>query len=537
MRTHVGTDAGTYTYVPATSTIVISGLTADIKFEDILDILHVPTGKYLYQQGNQNLALANIVEGTGTATLKLNPALNLAGHAPQDPLAIYISAPGSAGGGGGGGDASAANQATQITRATEIRDRLRQGVLSRHPSIIVPQTVFSLTAAAQSVEVSLEPGAEISLTISIPNFQAAASFSVLFDKWGGTSWTPCSVRPKTLIAGQAAVTSATDFGLWRYTAEDNISKVRVTLDTLVAHPSISVFIDDFEDGRKIHIPFKGFVSGTHGLVTNNPIIPAINWDRLGDTTLDVFALAGTSQTLTWQETDDDAGVNWSGTEANSKSVVTGNAATGSTTAAGRYRLVPTAQYYRVNFTFATLTSLNINGVTARVISSSSVPQQIHAMIQGMAADGQSSNGNAVPIAGEAVTTAPAAITAGRLYKPLMDSFRRLLCVTHLRELVDTNVLTLTTTTETQIIASVASVTHDIRNLVISNSGTNGQYVLIRPALASATIYPFYIAAGACEPMPFDILKQLAQNAAWTVQLTAMPTTGDVRVVTVSNRTR
>lgn len=400
------------------------------------------------------------------------------------------------------------------------------------PSITAPQTAFVLaTAPTDAITVGVEPGAELSLALAIPNFISGGTFAVAFEKTtDGTNWTACSVLPKTLIAGSGVVTTATDVGLWRYTVELDVIQVRIRLTAITTLTAIWGWIEGFEDGRKIHLPFRGLTSGTFGQATNTPVVPAINWDRLGTCTLDIQTLSGTSQTMVPQDTNDDAGVNWSGSILVNSTTTTANPPAVSTTSAARFRVTPTAQYFRVNLTFSALTACAFNGVTATVVSADIQLVQQAATVYGPANQGSTATGAPVFTGGIAKTAQPTARTDGQVVAPVYDKVgRAIVRFGHVRDLItDAAAVTITSTAETTIAAAVASTFNDLQHLDIAGvftfSGTpTAAYLAIRDTTAGTARYFIPLPLNST-PFAYNFnwagseKKQATVNTNWTAQI-------------------
>ena len=138
--------------------------------------------------------------------------------------------------GGGGGDASAANQATQITRETEIRDRL--------PASIGPKT------AANSLAVTLASDGPLVTAVGQPADAAATSdtgtFGVLaFVKRALQNWTTLLARIPALASGRVPVETVQQSGSVTVTRlrdiiYDVVSIASVAVNTTVTGATIDL---------------------------------------------------------------------------------------------------------------------------------------------------------------------------------------------------------------------------------------------------------------------------------------------------------
>jgi hypothetical protein len=399
-----------------------------------------------------------------------------------------------------------------------------------------PPTSFQLTAVDQVIRAGVEAGAELTFSLAVPNFISGGTFSVAFEKSTdhGTNWVPLTVKPKTLIALRAPVTSATAVGLWRYDVEDGVTDVRMRCTGLTTLTELRGWIELFEDGRKIHLPFLGFTGGTFGLATNNPIVPAIDWDRFGDIEADIQTFTGTSHVMTWQGTTDDAGVNWSGVShvsTASSTPVAGTTITGS----GQYKITPGRQYFRVNLTFTALTAMSINGLTATVTSAVAPPSFVVAS-GAVAAGGTTGISNPIP-AGFQCQTAALTTADGnnRLGLPVMSPGRATVVRQgQIRAAQSQNNVTLTTTTETTLLAAVASLFQDITELEIANTSASAVRIDLRTTTGGAVVRSFNLLAGETKQFTWKTgLLQAAVNTNWTVQASAALT--DIRIGAVADR--
>jgi len=395
-------------------------------------------------------------------------------------------------------------------------------------------TAFSMALVNDAITATVEAGTEISFCLAVPNFIATGTFQVEFEKFDGTSWTACTVIPKTLIGGAAGVTNTTAIGMWRYTVELGITQIRLRLSAISTLTSVWGWVELFEDGRKVHLPFAGLTSGTFAIATNNPIVPAINWDRLGDVEIDIQAFAGTSQTLTWQSTNDDSGANWGGAAHIITTGATPTAGT-STTAAGAYKITPGRQYFRANLTYTALTAMAINGIVSTVTSSVAASPII---VAGGPVAAGATTGLGNPFASgfqcqtAALTTADA---NNRLTIPVTTPGRQTVVRPgQLRAAQSQGTITLSTTTETTLLAAVASLFQDITELDIDNTSASPVRVDFRTTTAGAVVLSVTVAAGSHQRLTWKTgLLQAAVNTNWTAQLSAAVT--DVRITAVADR--
>jgi hypothetical protein len=149
---------------------------------------------------------------------------------------------------------------------------------------------------------------------------------------------------------------------------------------------------------------------------------------------------------------------------------------------------------------------------------------------GTAAQGAAASGNPVFTGGVAKTAQPTARTDGQIVAPLFSKVGHAIVMKgQIRDLNDTNaVVTLSSTTETTLIAAVAAVFHDIYSLTIANTSATGVRVDLRSVSAGTILDSFWVPPTTTLLVnPTVPYKQATVNTAWTVQLSAAVT--DVRI--------
>jgi hypothetical protein len=149
---------------------------------------------------------------------------------------------------------------------------------------------------------------------------------------------------------------------------------------------------------------------------------------------------------------------------------------------------------------------------------------------GAAAHGAAVSGNPLLLGAEARTTMPTAVTDGQAVRLQADKAGRLVVEPHsVRDLVDQGRITLTDTTETTLLAQVASTFLDLTLLVMSNTSATGVRVDIRDTTGGTVRHSQYLAAnGGGAVIAFTVpFKQTTVNLNWTAQLSGSVT--DVRI--------
>lgn len=140
------------------------------------------------------------------------------------------------------------------------------------------------------------------------------------------------------------------------------------------------------------------------------------------------------------------------------------------------------------------------------------------------------SGNPVKMGGVARVANPTAVAGGDRVNAYFDDLGRQVIVSNgPRDLVTQNSITLTSGTETTLLASVASTFLDITELIMSNTSATLVRVDIRDATAGTVRLSVALAAnGGGAVMHFDPpLKQTAVTNNWTAQLSGAVT--DVRI--------
>lgn len=146
--------------------------------------------------------------------------------------------------------------------------------------------------------------------------------------------------------------------------------------------------------------------------------------------------------------------------------------------------------------------------------------------------------SSISIAMEARTTARAAVADGQAVRPIADKLaRQVWAGSQIRELVDSNLVTLTTAVETTVIAAIAAIANDITLIVVANRDTVAHWVDLRDATGGTIRHSIAVQAGDSVAIPLsrNAGKQAAVNNNWTVTLNAATTTNPVVVSTISER--
>src|SRR3989304_2485586 len=142
------------------------------------------------------------------------------------------------------------------------------------------------------------------------------------------------------------------------------------------------------------------------------------------------------------------------------------------------------------------------------------------LTSGDIAEGGTDSGNPVKVGGKVQNTNITALADGKRAGMAMDSEGRQVVTPHGdRGLITDNQITLTTTTETTLLAQVASTFLDLLSLVIANTSATGVNVKIRDTTGGTVKINIYVPANDTRGVVFQVPKnQAAVNTNWTAQL-------------------
>jgi len=151
-------------------------------------------------------------------------------------------------------------------------------------------------------------------------------------------------------------------------------------------------------------------------------------------------------------------------------------------------------------------------------------------VAGNAAVGTTAGANPFQLGVVAATAIQTARTAGQIVTVAGDKIGRL--VGSGEQIRDLNTMapmvTLTNTTETTIVAAVASIFNDLRALLITNTSATGTRVDFRHVAAGTVVFSVWVPATTTLPVTLPVVaRQATVNTAWTAQLGTSVT--DVRI--------
>jgi hypothetical protein len=335
------------------------------------------------------------VAGTGTANIILNGSIgqqtveiqNLPTRAVGSPTLTAVTVQGAPGG-------------SPLTTSTVTG------------GIIAPQTTFNIASAgsgsANSVTAQVTPGMKVSFCVQIPVMVAGGTFTTVFE--GSTdniNYNAINVIPKTVPSGQTPVNNTSAIGLFTYAVGSSINYVRARLSALSSIPSINMFIDDFTTpGSDINLPY---VAGlTANITTGTLTVPTLEMGNLSEVIFDIQSFTGTSQLLTYQQTNDPSLTNLQACIVSNGAIVTDGTASTSN-AGGIFRTEPLSRYFNVKITHTAITAMTVNGIKATLTGSTYPISQavtqgtaanLNAQVVGATAQGSAQTGNPVMVAGK-----------------------------------------------------------------------------------------------------------------------------------------
>ena len=206
------------------------------------------------------------------------------------------------------------------------------------------------------------------------------------------------------------------------------------------------------------------------------------------------------------------------------------------TAAGEQNVLATAQ---PGVDIGDVTINNASGASAVNIqdggNSLTVDQataaNLNAQVVGEVAHDAVDSGNPQKMGGQARQTNPTAVAdADRVNFIADDVGRQVVVLSGVRDLAtDGGAITISTTTETTILAQVASTFLDLVLLIITNTSATATRVDIRDTTGGTVRFSVAIAANGGAVIPFNVpLKQATVNTNWTAQLSTAVT--DIRIM-------
>lgn len=148
-----------------------------------------------------------------------------------------------------------------------------------------------------------------------------------------------------------------------------------------------------------------------------------------------------------------------------------------------------------------------------------------------------SNLSPLKVGGTARTTLPTSVADQTRIAQTYDKLGRAIIVPSQRELITTNAITLTTTTETTLLtAAGAGIFLDLVNLVVANNAAVAQTIKIRDATGGTIRFNIVLATNASIAIPLSPpFPQAAANNNWTAQLTTASSSTFITAMAIQNR--
>lgn len=245
---------------------------------------------------------------------------------------------------------------------------------------ISPGSYVVSVNAGVSFVISLPASAGGTNTLNVTAGAFAGNFEVSAD---GSTWNSATVIPKTYNIASASTSTFVAPGLFKYFsgANDNFIRFNVTsinatgvAGNLSANPTLRFDVDEVNTvGGNVHLPYISYIAATAATFpTGIPVVMPFDTEYLSDITVDLSAFAGTSQTITWRQSNDPTGIGFQGVShvtthlAQNTAAITANAA-------GNYKIAPSSQFFYAAMTGGTaVTSMTIGGVVGRVNSQPAV---------------------------------------------------------------------------------------------------------------------------------------------------------------------
>jgi hypothetical protein len=406
MRTIIGGTYGTYSFNAASKQITFSNLYEAVDIKNILEITNITRNKIIYLA--ENPATGGTLAGS-----VLTLTFDTTSYSDSDDLRIIydygivkektlstinnpsISIPSTVYQVSGSGtqvvsvqvDAGATYSFCIQQPETNVAFISAGGVVSVVGSnIITVPTTTGINVGQQAVSTTALAGSTFvkeingnAVTLSVPAIASATgsilftggSFNVNFEASSDNStWEPTFGIPRTVVSETTPISSAQSIGLWVVEAEPSHKYLRMVVTSLVSIPKLNLFIDSLNaNSSNINLPF---ISGlTAAIPTGTAMIPAIDFSGLAEISVDVPLFGGTSQTITWKQTSDPK-LATSQSLAHTTNNAAQNSAAITTTAAGVYRLAPTAKYFFAILTHTAITSMVCSGINAKVGSLPSI---------------------------------------------------------------------------------------------------------------------------------------------------------------------
>ena len=241
---------------------------------------------------------------------------------------------------------------------------------------ITPGSYVAAVNPGVSFDMNLPATAAGTVTL---NITAGSFLAVIESSPNGTTWTGETVVGKGYLYASTPAANIVAPGLFRYTAGTGKAFLRLRLASIAltgvagdatAH-AVRFNIDSYEkEGGAVSLPYVSYVAATAATFpTGIPVIMPVDMSGMGFASLSLPAFSGTSQTITWRQSNADDGSAFTGLGHLTNSAAQ-NASAITATAAGEYILPCSTRYLSAAVTNGTaVTAMTISGCTGTVGSS------------------------------------------------------------------------------------------------------------------------------------------------------------------------
>jgi hypothetical protein len=261
--------------------------------------------------------------------------------------------------------------ATTIATTTNIAG-LQIGQLLSGTNIAVGTYVTSVTNGT-GFTISQPAIASGTITLNVTAGFFAGTFQSSPDN---ATWNNISVTPLTYQIASGPTLSFTSVGLWKYQASNadkflrfNLTSIGLTgVVTNLTSLRLRFNIDSLDRlGSKINLPYISYIAATAATFpTGIPALYPISTEYLSEIIFDNTAFAGTSQAITFKESNDDNGILFNSVSALQTNTLASTYIL-TTSSTGTYRITPTGKYFYIALTNGSaVTSNTISGCTATV---------------------------------------------------------------------------------------------------------------------------------------------------------------------------
>lgn len=426
---------------------------------------------------------------------------------------------------------------------------------------ISPGSYVVSVNAGTSFTMNLPATASGTVTLNVTAGAFAGSFERSAD---GSTWVTASVTPRTYSVDQAVTTGFVAPGLWQWQAGATDRFIRFNLTSingngvagnLTAGPRLRFNIDalDRPSGR-VNLPYVSYVAATAATFpTGIPVIMPVDFDGLSEIAADINTLTGTSQVVTWRQSNDENGVLFQGLSATTTHLAQNSAAI-TATAAGVYRLAPANRFFYASMTTGTaITANTIGGVIAKVgvqpaiqavhITTNNTPVNISQFggqtttnggangvfsVGGNVAEDSAATGHPVMVGGQVRTALPANtnVAGDAIRATFSTSGQFITKANSVRDLDFQVFTTVTTATQTAIrAAQAAGIRQNVTSVTYQNTNATATTLTIQDG--ATTIFQISAPASMANPVQLTFPQPLFGTAATALNYTAGTTGANV----------